>query len=144
MSLLLFAAGAAQAQDPGSCPQLPGDTDLTWEHRGMGESDFCRALRSDGSEAFGMYISNEAAFDPKRGNREEADVINGQEIRWYRAELVGQPDVEARETLVELNDGRTAHIWLQAGPGEQLDKMFQLARGLDFSSRPIDTIAAEQ
>ncbi|MGY0558306.1 MULTISPECIES: hypothetical protein [unclassified Lysobacter] len=91
-----------------------------------------------------MYISNDAAFDPKRRNREEVDVINGQEIHWYRAELVGQPDVEARETLVELNDGRSAHIWLQAGPGEQLDKMFQLTRALDFSPRPIDTIAAEQ
>lgn len=108
----------------------------------MGDADFCRALRDDGSEAFGLYISKQAPFDPKRANREETDVVNGRQVQWYRAELAGQPDVEARETLVELNDGRVAHIWLQAGPGEELGKMFQLTRNLDFSRRPAASIAA--
>lgn len=144
LPLLLLAAGAANAQDPGSCPQLPADTVLNWEHRGLGDADFCRALRDDGSEAFGLYISNQAPFDPQRGNREETGVVSGHDIQWYRAELAGQPDVEARETLVELNDGRIAHIWLQAGPGEELENMFQLTRNLDFSHRPAASIASEQ
>ncbi|HEU4772902.1 MAG TPA: hypothetical protein VFS82_00050 [Lysobacter sp.] len=142
--LLLFATGT-QAQDADACPQLTNSAGLSWEYRGGSGSDFCRALREDGSEAFGMYISKEPAFTPKRGNREEVDTIDGQEVQWYRAELAGQPGIEARETLIKLDDGRTAHVWLQAASGEQLQNAFQMTRGLDFSPpRTNATIAAGQ
>lgn len=130
--LLSGVAAQARAQDAGACPQLPAEAELTWEHRGSGDSDFCRALRSDGSEAFGLYIAPESPFEPKRGNREEQGSVDGKAIQWYRAEIATQPDIEARETLVELDDGRTAHIWLQAQSGEQLSRAFQLAEGLRF------------
>ncbi|MGV8941239.1 MAG: hypothetical protein ACOH1P_06800 [Lysobacter sp.] len=141
---LLFAS-TAQAQDAAACPQLAASTGLSWEYRGGNGSDFCRALREDGSEAFGMYISQEPTFSPKRGNREEVGAIGGKEIQWYRAELAGQPGVEARETLLELDDGRTAHVWLQAASGEQLQNAFQMTQSLDFSPRRTnDTTAAGQ
>ncbi len=132
LPFLLLAAPAVQAQDVLGCPQLPASTDLIWEHRGTAGSDFCRALRVDGTEAFGMYISAEPSFDPKRRNREEEGLIDGREVQWYRAELVTKPDIEARETLVELDDGRVAHIWLQARSGDQLDRAFDLTRQLRF------------
>ncbi len=146
MPILLLAgvAAQAQAQDAGACPQLPADAGLTWEHRGSGQSDFCRALRSDGSEAFGLYISRESPFEPKRGNREEQGSVDGKSIQWYRAEIATQPDIEARETLVALNDGRTAHIWLQAMSGEQLARAFKLAEGLRFGRPRGEQVAAGQ
>lgn len=128
-----FAAGAVSAQETAGCPQLPADSGLNWEHRATGPADFCRALDVDGNEAFGIYISANPAFEPKRVNREEAGRINGREVSWYKSELAGKPDVLARETLLELNDGRSAHIWLQANSGDQLQQMFQLTQGLDFS-----------
>lgn len=134
LSFLLLAASAAHAQDTLGCPQLPADTGLTWEHRATGAADFCRALRVDGSEALGLYISAEASFEPKRDNREENDLIDGRPVQWYRAELVTKPDIQARETLIQLDDGRVAHLWLQARSGEQLDQAFQLTRQLRFGS----------
>lgn len=142
LPFLLLAASAVQAQDVPGCPQLPDGTDLIWQHRGTADSDFCRALRIDGTEAFGVYIANESPFEPKRGNREESGVVDGRQVQWYRAELVTKPDIEARETLVELDDGRVAHIWLQARSGEQLDSALDLTGQLRFS--PDRQVAAGQ
>ncbi len=110
--------GTAQAQDAGGCPQLPAGTTLVWEHKTTGDSDFCRAIREDGSEAFGLYISRKASFQPKRGHRAEAGMIDGREMHWYRGELATKPEMQVRETLIQLDDGRVAHIWLQANPGD--------------------------
>src|SRR5262245_41319999 len=71
LPLLLPVAGAAVAQDAGDCPYLAADSGLTWEHRGGTDYDFCRALRADGTEAFGMNISRQAPFKPKGGNKAE-------------------------------------------------------------------------
>jgi hypothetical protein len=113
---------------------LPEAADLIWEHNHTNGTDFCRALRVDGTEAFGVYIAGESPFKPKRGNREEEGTVDGREVQWYRAELVTKPDIEARETLLELNDGRVAHIWLQARSGDQLRKALNLTGQLRFDA----------
>lgn len=133
LAFLLSAAPAAQAQVAG-CPQLPAGSGLDWEHRNTGDADFCRALRDDGSEAFGVYIAPESPFEPARRNREEKGLVDNREVRWYRAELATRPDIEARETLVELDDGRVAHIWLQAPSGEQLERAFEVTSKLRFGA----------
>ena len=125
----------AAAPAPIPCPQLPAAAGLTWEYRAAGDADLCRALRADGSEAFGLYVSAEPTFEPQRSNREEEGLIDGQEINWYRAELAAQPGVEARETLLTLPDGRSAHIWVQAQGEDALAASLQLAQSLHFSSR---------
>jgi hypothetical protein len=107
-----------------------------------GNADFCRALRSDGSEAFGLYIAADSPFEPKRGNREEAGVIDGREIHWYRAELAAQPNITARETLIELDDGRVAHVWLQANSADQLSTVMRVTRDLRFNPDRLDTQVA--
>src|SRR5690606_30900815 len=106
---LLLAASAAHAQQPSSasgCPQLPAGAGLEWEHRATADSDFCRALREDGSEAFGLYIADSSPVEPRRKNREETGQVGGFEVQWYRAEIATRPDIAARETLIELPDGR--------------------------------------
>lgn len=135
LPMLLLAASAvhAQASTPG-CPQLPVDSGLTWEHRGTEGSDFCRALREDGSEAFGLYIADQSPFEPRRKNREETGQVGGFEVQWYRAEIATRPDIAARETLIELPDGRMAHLWFQAPTGEQLDRAFELTSRLRFGA----------
>lgn len=141
---LLLVAGGVHAQEANACPQLEASTGLSWEYRGGDGADFCRALRADGSEAFGMYISKKPTFSPKRSDREESGAIGGQQVQWYRAELAGQPGVEARETLVKLHDGRTAHVWMQAGSQDQLQQTFQVTRGIDFSTRHTTKAIAGQ
>ncbi len=144
---LLLAAGSAQGQDAAACPQLDASTGLTWEYRGGNGADFCRALRADGSEAFGMYISRNPTFSPNRinrSNRKESDTMGGREVQWYRAELAGQPDVQARETLVKLDDGRSAHVWLQAESTGELEDAFKVTRRIDFSSRHTTKAVAGQ
>ena len=142
LPVLLSAAFAVQAQDGSGCPQLPAGADLVWEYRSSNNTDFCRALRVDGSEAFGVYIAKDPPFEPNRRNSEERRTIDGQPVQWYRAELVTQPDIEARETLLELADGRTAHIWLQARSGEALNNALGLAGKLHFG--PADRVVAGQ
>lgn len=136
MPLLLPLAGTAVAQDTGACPYLAADTGLTWEHRGGADSDFCRALRADGSEAFGMTISRDAPFKPKGGNRAERVEIDGREVYWYRTEIAGT-ELQARETLVELPDGRVAYMWVQAISPEQLGQVLQQTESMSF--KPANT-----
>ena len=142
--LLLGAQGVANAQDAGACPQLPANTGLTWEHRASGDADFCRALRSDGSEAFGLYISPKPNFEPVRADRKESGEIDGRKIYWYRAEIAAQPGIEARETLLSLPDGRAVHLWLQAPSREQLDAGFQLTQALHFAPGNDKQVASGQ
>ena len=137
LPVLLALAGGVQAQaqnDPGVCPQLAADSGLAWQHKASKNTDFCRALRSDGSEAFGLYIADESAFKPSRSNREDQASIDGRETHWYRSEIASKPDIEARETVLELADGRVAHIWIQATP-EQLGEAKQQAQSMRFQPR---------
>lgn len=132
-ALLAFAATAnAQSQSDIACPQLPADSGLAWQHKASPTSDFCRALRADGSEAFGLFIANDSPFKPKRGDRAEQSSIDGREVHWYRSELAAQPDVEARETLIELPGGRVAHVWVQAKSEAQLAEALGQTSNLRF------------
>ena len=139
LPLGLAVAASAPAQDAGGCPRLPADTGLTWEHRAAGKADFCRALRADGSEAFGLYIADKVPFKPKGGNRAEMGRIDGREIAWYRSEVAGQPNVETRETLVELPDGRIAHVWLQARSADGLRTSIDMAQSMQFGTTRLSS-----
>jgi len=136
LPMLLALAGGAQAQDKVNvaCPQLSADSGLAWQHKATSDSDFCRALRSDGSEAFGLYIANDTPFKPSRSNRAEQASIDGHDVTWYRSEIASQPGVEARETLLELSDGRMAHVWIQAKTAAQLGESLQQAQSMRFQS----------
>jgi hypothetical protein len=132
MPVLLVMAATGQAQNPAACPQLPASAELAWEHRGSGGADFCRALRSDGSEAFGVHIASDSPFAPKLMNRDAAGVIDGTSMYWYRAELPLRADVTALETLIQLNDGRVAHLWLRSSSDAQLQEVMGIIRELRF------------
>jgi hypothetical protein len=132
--LALSAAAQAQGQPGTTCPQLAADSGLTWHHKATANSDFCRALRADGSEAFGLYIADQTPFKPRRSDRQELASIDGHTVTWYRSELAAQPGVEARETLLELVDGRVAHIWIQARSSAELGKALEQAQAMRFQS----------
>ena len=138
LPLLLALAGGALAQaqtDPnGVCPQLAANSGLTWKHKATASANFCNALRDDGSEAFGLYIAAESPFKPNRGDREERASIDGQEVYWYRSEIASKPDIQARETVLQLADGRVAHIWIQA-TAAQLDDALQQAQSMRFQPK---------
>ena len=131
LGLLLPLAGTAAAQSAGACPYLDANTGLTWEHRAGPNFDFCKAIKADGTEVFGVYIAREAPFKPRNGNRAEQVTIDGREVTWYRAEIAGTK-LEARETLVEMPDGRIAHISVQAKSPEALVESLQQTQGLKF------------
>lgn len=126
------AAGAAQAQVASPCPQLPADAGLTWDIQGNPQALLCRALRADGSEAFGLVISPKPTFEPVRSDRAERGQVDGREVTWYRAELAQKPGIQARETLLQLPDGRSVHVWLQAPSTDALNAGFQLVGNLHF------------
>jgi hypothetical protein len=138
LPLLLPLAGTAAAQDAGACPYLAAETGLTWEHRGTGDSDFCRALREDGSEAFGLTIAKDAPFKPKGGNRAERVNIDGREVTWYRTEIAGT-QIQARETVVQLPDGRVAYIWVQAKTPDQLSQALQQTQSMKFGATRLSS-----
>lgn len=134
IGVALFAlAGFAQAQSA-ACPSLPADTGLTWETKTAGGTQFCRALRADGTEAFGLYMAAQSPFKPERTNRAEQAQIDGRPTYWYRSEIAGRPEVEARETLVTLPDGRVAYLWIQATSKDELARTLAQTNGLRFEA----------
>lgn len=132
--LAVGMAGGAQAQAIQACPQLPAESGLQWEQRGNDTFLICSAVRADGAEAFGLSLSADSAFQPRRSNREERGVVAGQDIRWYRAEVGTQPDLLVRETLVEIDSDRVAHIWVRTQSEGELAQGMGLVERLDFDA----------
>jgi hypothetical protein len=130
----LALAGAAGAQAAPACPDLPASAGLTWEYRGSGDTELCRALRADGSEAFGMAITARPTFEPERSDRAERSQVGGRDIYWYRTEIAAKPGVQARETVLDLPDGRSALVWLQADSEQALQAVYQLLQGLGLGA----------
>ncbi|MFC0677456.1 hypothetical protein ACFFGH_06270 [Lysobacter korlensis] len=139
--LLALAAGAQAQSSPGAvaCPQLPADSGLAWQHKATATSDFCRALRADGSEAFGLFIANESPFRPRRRDQAEEASIDGRQVQWYRSELAAQPGIQARETLIELPGGRVAHVWVQAKSEQQLNEALAQTTNLRFRAAQLSS-----
>jgi hypothetical protein len=138
LPLLLGWTGIAYAQAYGECPQLP-NAQLTWEHRAHGDSDLCRAIRADGSEAFGLSITPEAPYELKRSKRKGPGTVNGQRVYWYQGELATQPDTLVRETMFELDDGRSVHLWLQANSEAQLTQQLGIVQALRFDATRLSS-----
>jgi hypothetical protein len=109
------------------------------EHRVAG-FDFCRAIRG-WQQAFGMTIAKDAPFKPKGGNRAENVTIDGQQVTWYRTEIAGT-QIQARETRVELPDGRVAYMWVQANSPEQLNQVLQQTQSMKFGSTRLSSTDA--
>ena len=65
-------------------------------------------------------------------------MIDGREVTWYRTEIAGT-DVQARETVVELPDGRVAYMWLQANSPEQLGQVLQQTQSMKFGSARLSS-----
>lgn len=134
-ALAFFAVAAVHAQSmpiPG-CPALPDDAGLSWSQRGNDAFLICSAVDAQGTEMFGISLSADSAFQPRRANRQERGVVAGRDIRWYRAEVGAQPDILVRETLVELGRDRVAHIWMRARSADELRRTRNLVERLDFS-----------
>lgn len=129
----LLVAGAAQAQSAGECPLLPIDSDITWQKLNGPDFTFCKAIRtSDSAEILAVTISRDSPFEPRRSNRGEKTVIDGHEVRWYRSEIASAPDMQVRETLIELDDGRVVHISMRATSEDELAIAKKRAEGLQF------------
>lgn len=135
---LLGLAGTAQAQDAGGCPQLPNVT-LSWQQRDYGQTTLCRALRADGSEAFGISITPEAPYDLKRANRRNTGSVGGQAVYWYEGQLATKPGALVRETMFELNDGRNVHVWIQSDSEAQLAQDLGIVQTLRFDANTLSS-----
>lgn len=131
-ALALVPASLAMAQSAANCPALPANTGLTWEQMAGPGFVFCRALRSDGSEAFAVTISGHSPFEPTRRNRAEAARIDGREAHWYRSQIATDPNAIARETLLEINGGNVAHISMRAADEEQKAQVMEQVQLLQF------------
>lgn len=129
----LLVAGATQAQSIGECPLLPIDSDLTWQKLNGSDFTFCKAIRgSDDAEIFAVTIAEDSPFDPRRSNRVEKTIIDGHEGHWYRGEIASAPGMEVRETLIELDNGRVAHISMRAASESELANALKQAEALRF------------
>jgi len=138
LPLLLGLAGIAHAQSGGECPRLP-NAQLNWDHRARADTLLCRAIRDDGSEAFGVSITPKAPYELKRSNRLGPGTIDELGIYWYRGELAAQPGILVRETMFELGDGRSVHIWLQAGSDAELTQIIGTVQAMRFDANRLSS-----
>ncbi|MBW8810932.1 MAG: hypothetical protein JF591_19410 [Lysobacter sp.] len=52
-------------------------------------------------------------------------------------ELAGKPDIQVRETLIEIGSGKVAHIWMQASSPDQLKEVIGQTEGLRFPTAQL-------
>ena len=97
-----------------------------------------RGTPGDGSEAFAVTISDSSPFEPNRRNRAEPTSIAGHQGHWYRSEIAGQ-DVIARETLVEVDGGKVAHISLRAADETQKAQAMRQVQALRFEDARLSS-----
>src|SRR3546814_16205313 len=96
-----------------------------------------KALRDSGEEVFSVMISADSPFDPRRSNRDEETVIDGHETHWYRGEIASAPDAQVRETMIELDEGRVAHLSLRDASEAEMAAHLQTAPILRFTGPPL-------
>ncbi|MBB1472701.1 MULTISPECIES: hypothetical protein [unclassified Luteimonas] len=131
--LMISGAVHAQSQSGGGCPALPADSGLAWEKLDGRGYTFCKAIRaSDGGQVLAVMLSAEAPFKPRRGDRVNETMIDGQPTWWYRGELADTTGVKVRETIVELGRDQVAHISLRAGSDQEMSQAMSVAESLHF------------
>lgn len=136
----LLWAGTAYAQSTVDCPTLPADSGLAWDRLDSADFTFCKAIRaSDATQLFAVMIAEDSPFRPNRGDRAEPTVIDGREAHWYRSELAGSPDILVRETLIELDRDRVAHISFRAADEEQLAQTIRAVEGIRFEGTRLSS-----
>lgn len=119
-----IASGQVAVQDAfAECPAFPAEIaqSLRWEPLRVPSMLLCRAIRTDdATEAFALTISEQSPFRPRRGDRAEVANLNGRTIQWYRGEIPNEPNVQIRETLIELRKNLVIHIFMRAKDAETL------------------------
>lgn len=136
----LLWVGLAHAQSKADCPTLPVDSGLAWDKLDSADFTFCKAIRdSDARQVFAVMIAEDSPFRPNRSNRAEQTVIDGHEAHWYRGELAGNPDMLVRETLIELDRDRVAHISFRAVTEEELAQAIRAVEGIRFEGARLSS-----
>ena len=123
----MLAAGSVHAQSGSDCPTLPAGSPLAWEKLDGAGYTFCKAIRTDGHQVLAVMIAGESPFRARRSNRMQQAVIDGSETWWYRGDVDSSTGVEVRETLVEIDRRRVAHISLRATGEDDLSQAMSFA-----------------
>ncbi len=135
---LLWSSHAVAQAAAENCPELPPDSNLTWDVVGGPDFVFCKAISSvDGTQAFSVMLGSETPFRPNRHLREEDSQIDGHEVRWYRGEVVTRRNVLVRETAVELGRRNMAHIVVRANSEDLLAQNRALAERMRFRETAV-------
>lgn len=136
----MLMCGAAGAQSSGACPSLPDDSGLDWKEMQSPGLVFCKAITaSEGTEVFAVTIADKSPFKPNRSDREGRTSIDGHDGYWYRSEIASAPTMQVRETLIELTDGRVAHVTVRAPSAELLAPAIQQAESLRFPATQLSS-----
>ena len=137
----LASAQTAATDAAAACPAI-NDTlsaDLRWEAFSTPDMLFCKAVAGDsGEEIFALTISRDSPFRPRRGNRAEVGTLAGRELQWYSGEIATAPAGIVRETLINTNDGRKAHIFMRATNAETIARRQRMVEMLDLARAPSD------
>lgn len=131
--LLAGAATNATAQTAADCPSMPPDAGLTWTVLRTDSLLLCRAMRIDNNqEAFALTLSRKSPFRPESELREEQGQIQGKKFWWYRGEIAGRPQELVRETLVKLDSGQIAHVFIRTEDPATLGRYQGVVQSLQF------------
>ncbi|WP_449657120.1 hypothetical protein [Thermomonas sp.] len=137
LACLTPAIASAQAAGDGffaDCPafSVKESTSLHWEPIRAPGMLFCRAVRTDGSEAFALTFSRESPFNPHRSDRAEVGDFKGERVQWYRGSIVTDPDALIREALIDFGDRHVLHISMRAVDAQTLARQQRDVLALPF------------
>lgn len=130
-----LALPAARAQSAAGCPSLPDGSGLEWKEMQAPGLVFCKALRDDdGGEVFAVTIADKSPFKPNRSDRDAPMSIDGHDGYWYRSEVASAPQLQVRETLIDLGNGRVAHLTVRAASAAELPAALEKAEAVRFAT----------
>jgi hypothetical protein len=114
-----------------SCPALPEGSGLHWESTAGDGFDVCRAVDDNGRQLLGMLFSQKKpGVELARNQRQEEDSVGRYTTRWYRPRIADAEVPEKRITVLELEDGRYAQVWIDADSSQSLQRNLALARAI--------------
>lgn len=123
------------ARAAGGCPGLPEGSGLRWEAREVPGMVFCKGIReADGQDLLSVSISEDSPFRRERELAQERGTIEGRKVRWYKGSDGFNTGLALRETALELDDGRVAHVVVRAPSEEAVPPLLEMAAGLRFAS----------
>jgi len=114
-----------------ACPTLPSGRNLHWESQQGPDFQVCRALDGQGEQVLGlMFTRKKPNVQLSRNQRREEGWVGSHPVYWYQPPIAEGGAAQKRITVLELEDGRYAQVWVEGRDPSEIQARLQLGAWL--------------